>query len=800
MDNCSGIVTGTTNTIFPITTQGTTKVTWSFDDGNGNVTTALQNVIVDDITPPITPVLADINVGECSGTPSVPTTTDNCSGIVTGTTLTQFPITRQGITVVIWSFDDGNGNVTTASQNVIVDDITKPVMPTLADVTVECSTTPNIPTTIDNCSGIITGTTSTHFPITRQGTTVVTWNFDDGNGNVTTASQNVIVDDKTPPVITGTIPSMTVEGCTAEDVIPAVKTVSELEMLGLSISDACTADLSLLVTSSDTSIGTLPVTVTRTYIITDASKNATAYSYSILIVDTQIPTIICATPADSYPNSIPGKDLDPSFSDNCKIASITNSYNNSNSLKDAEFPLGTTIVTWTVTDASGNKATCSNKVVITDTRSPVIICATPQASYEADNGVCTYKISGTTLDPTIEDNNSSVDIENNFNNSSSLKDAEFPIGITNVLWTVTEKNGNTTTCNQTISVKDTQNPMISCPSNINGIVDQGKCTASGLVLGMPITEDNCSIASVSNNAPDIYLPGITIVTWTVIDGSGNMSSCSQTVTVNGFPEAVDDIVSINEDDQSSGNVMINDLGICDLPVFLKAHTEPVNGTLTILSDGSYTYIPAPNYHGMDSFTYQICDANGDCSTASVTITIKSVNDLPLAVSDEENLQVDGTLEGSVGKNDILSGDGENVWNLLNPPSYGIILFNTDGTFSYTPNTNYIGIDSFTYKLCDLDGDCSEEKMTVHIQDVLLPNQILTPNGDGDNDTFIIKGIELYSNNRLTMYNRWGNIVYQRNNYQNEWDGNSNVNRLGSKSLPIGTYYYLIDYGKNRHKT
>ena len=86
----------------------------------------MQNVIVDDLTPPVTPVLADVIVGECSGTPAVPTTTDNCAGVITGTTATLFPITEQGTTIVTWSFDDGNGNVTTAMQNVVVDDVTRP--------------------------------------------------------------------------------------------------------------------------------------------------------------------------------------------------------------------------------------------------------------------------------------------------------------------------------------------------------------------------------------------------------------------------------------------------------------------------------------------------------------------------------------------------------------------------------------------------------------------------------------------------------------------------------------------------
>ena len=110
---------------------------------------------------------------------------------------------RDRTTVVTWTFEDTNGNISTQTQNVIINDVTAPVadVANLEDITAECSVdTLTAPTATDNCSGTITGTTTTTFPITAQGITVVTWTFTDDNGNTNTQTQNVEVIDATMPI------------------------------------------------------------------------------------------------------------------------------------------------------------------------------------------------------------------------------------------------------------------------------------------------------------------------------------------------------------------------------------------------------------------------------------------------------------------------------------------------------------------------------------------------------------------------------------------------------------------------
>lgn len=200
MEVCGGTtnpITGTTTNATSYNTQGTFTVNWTFDDGHGDVLTTNQTVIVHDDIPPVPPTIPDA-IGECSVTvTTVPVAVDNVAGNVNGTTTNPLTYTTQGTNFITWTFTDENGNQSTAVQRVIVHDDIPPMKPTLPDLNFNTcsggSVTPPAPTTTDNCAGVVTGTTTTPFPITTLGTNVVTWTFSDGNGNTTTANQNIII-------------------------------------------------------------------------------------------------------------------------------------------------------------------------------------------------------------------------------------------------------------------------------------------------------------------------------------------------------------------------------------------------------------------------------------------------------------------------------------------------------------------------------------------------------------------------------------------------------------------------------
>ena len=167
---------------------------------------------------------------------------------------------------------------------------------------------------------------------------------------------------------------------------------------------------------------------------------------------------------------------------------------------------------------------------------------------------------------------------------------------------------------------------------------------------------------------------------------------------------------------------------------------------------------------------------------------------------------DGIPDSEEGTDDT---DGDGIPNYLDPDSDGDGIPDSeegtgdtdgDGIPNYLdPDSDNDGISDEDEGETDADGDGIPDYLDPD-SDGLLPNQIFTPNGDGQNDTFIINGIEAYPNNNLIIYNRWGNVVYEKAGYKNEWDGISNLRKVGSSSLPVGTYYYQLNYGAGKHKT
>lgn len=190
--------------------------------------------------------------------------------------------------------------------------------------------------------------------------------------------------------------------------------------------------------------------------------------------------------------------------------------------------------------------------------------------------------------------------------------------------------------------------------------------------------------------------------------------CSATVTdtlyaVNYSPVAVNDTIGVQEDNVAYGDLAINDTEpdgqqLIYSPVPL---TGPVHGRVAIQEDGLFSYTPDPNYFGADGFEYRVCDTGipEACASAKVHIEVLPVDDLPpVAVKDLFVVNEKETLTAtSILLNDIdREGLGLTVQydNPVSVALHGDMVLNADGTFTYTPDNTYIGLDSVKYIIFD----------------------------------------------------------------------------------------------------
>jgi uncharacterized repeat protein (TIGR01451 family) len=202
----------------------------------------------------------------------------------------------------------------------------------------------------------------------------------------------------------------------------------------------------------------------------------------------------------------------------------------------------------------------------------------------------------------------------------------------------------------------------------------------------------------------------------------NDAELTTTVSVaNGAPVANNDAYQTNEDTPLTVNapgVLTNDTdpnGDSLTVASPRPASETSNGSLTLNADGSFTYTPDANFHGADSFTYKATDGSLDSNVATVTITITPVNDAPTAADDEYQTDEDTELQeiapGVLGNDADIDGDTLTAV-LVDDASDGTLALDADGSFTYDPDPDFNGTDTFTYKADD--GDLLSNLATVTI--------------------------------------------------------------------------------------
>ena len=242
--------------------------------------------------------------------------------------------------------------------------------------------------------------------------------------------------------------------------------------------------------------------------------------------------------------------------------------------------------------------------------------------------------------------------------------------------------------------------------------------------------------------------------------------------VNDEPVANSNTHFADEDAAVEGMLTASDIDNQELTFALA--DAPLHGVAVVNVDGSFTYTPAENWHGDDSFAYTVSD--GDVNTsATIHLIIASVEDAPMAVNDVFTVEEDGVFEGSVLDNDT-DGDGDPLTAaLVAGPENGSLTFNIDGTFTYAPDADFNGTDSFTYIANDGDQDSAPATVTitvspvndapttgddelVAIEDTILTGGVLGNDGDIDGDALTAELVAGPLHGQLTL-NADGTFTY-----------------------------------------
>ena len=740
-DNCPGEVisqvTGmASSAFFPI---GIITNTFMIEDASGNTAFCSFDVeVVDNLSPQIScpsDMVIDTDPGQCGAvvTYTVPVGIDNCPNPVTmlfagQASNTFFDI---GTTTVTYMVTDASGNTAGCSFDIIIEDNELPQLSCPADITIsadpgvcEADVTFSV-TTSDNCPGVVLMQTAglpsgSIFPV---GTTLQTFDATDASGNKNTCSFNIIVEDNELPEITCPLDialNVDVDECGAivnfsipfSDNCPGV---SVMQLVGLP-------------TGSLFPVGT----TTNTFLATDASGNMASCSFDVVITDNIDPTISC--PMDMVLDNdagVCGATVNYSItnSDNCPGQTLMQT---SGLASGSTFPIGTTTNCFTVTDASGNMASCCFDITINDTEDPSITCPA-DVSVMTDMGQCNAVVIN--IAAMADDNCSVASVSYTLSGATTgasplmgINDASgttFEVGVTTVEYLVTDASGNTLTCSFTVTVSDLNDLSIVCPMDVSVMTDMGQCNA---IVGnlTPVTTDNCGIQSVTytlsgatvgtspgtgiNDASGTtFEVGVTTVEYTATDVNGNTTSCSFTVTVED-----NDGLSI----VCPGNVVVsNEAGLCEATVNNLTPTVTdncgVESVVYELSGATTASSPGTGINdasgetfniGVTTVTYTVTDDNGNMVDCDFTVT----------VNDTENPTL--FCVSSIVVNTIPDQCGNNVnYNVTTDDNCpGAILMQTAGLPSgaFFP----VGITSNTYELTDASGNMVSCTFTVEVVD------------------------------------------------------------------------------------
>jgi len=814
--------------LFPI---GVTTITWIATDASGNSSNScLQTITVNDNTPPVITCPADItkntDPGMCSAniTITYPTATDNCSTYITfaGTRSDGLPLTDPypvGVTTISWIATDAAGNSSMPClQTITIIDNVPPVITCPQDITVttlqgQCFANVSVPnpTATDNCSTTITFTgvrsdglsLSEPYPI---GITTITWIAADGSGNSSVSCiQTVTVTENVPPVITCP-PNITVaalDGQCFASVTPTNPTAT----------DNCSTTFTFTGVRSDGLLLTDPYHVgvtTITWIATDASGNSSVSCIqTITVTEDTPPLIVC--PHDITQITSEGMCaaevpiVDPTGIDVCSGTITFTGVRSDNLPLYDPFPAGVTIITWTATDASGNTSIpCLQYITVysppianidyatTDEDVPVVIDVL-ENDTDCDNNInpatvntycpeCSDPANGTiTID--LGTGEITYTPDPNFNGTDTLIyqvcDAGNPIlcDTAMVIITVEPVNDPPIVNDSTVTIPHDSTITVCLPIfDIDGptpfILTNTGCFENGEATAVVNGNEVCITYT-----PDSTFTGTDTVCVTICDGAQACDIGLLIIHVLPPPEKpviglAKNVISIVKQHDGSFNVTFG--------INVENLGNEVLHNVQVTDDLSETF-PAPATFSMVS---------GPIATGHLVedISFNGTTDINL-------LEYTSYLEiGEISQIEFtvnVNTHSFKVTNYLNfALGYGVA---ESGEFVTDTSNNGVNPDPNGNGIANEPGENEPTPFKLEGMEFYIPDGF-SPNDDGINDLFVIKGVDNYPDNKISVFNRWGNLIYEKENYMNTWDATPNRGILtGKGKVQPGTYYYIFEF-------
>jgi HYR domain len=462
-DNCGPVTKTQSPAAGTLVGLGPHTVTVTATDGAGNSSTCTTTFTVNDTTAPAVSCPADSSASAGpSCTAPVPNyagaamTSDNCGPV----TVSQSPAAGTpvglGPHTVTVTATDGAGNSSSCTTTFTVNDTTAPTVSCPADSSASAgpSCTAPVPnyagaaTASDNCGPVTVSQSPAAGAPVGVGPHTVTVTATDGAGNSSTCTTTFTVIDNTAPTVSCPANSSASADASCQAAVPNYAAAA-------TASDNCGPVTKTQSPAAGSLVGLGPHTVTVT--ATDASGNSTTCTTTFTVNDTSAPTISCPANSSASANAscmaaVPNYASAANPNDNCGPVTKTQS-----PAAGTMVGLGPHTVTVTATDGAGNSTSCTTTFTVNDTTAPVITCpaniVTPAAS-----GSCSASLNPGTA--TATDNcDATPTITGTRSDGKPLTDPYS--GVVIITWTATDDSGNSSSCMQTVTVTDTQGPVIT---------------------------------------------------------------------------------------------------------------------------------------------------------------------------------------------------------------------------------------------------------------------------------------------------------------------------------------------------